>query len=327
MTAFQFIASIIGSIAWPIVIIVIVILLRVPLSQIISSLTLHKLTYKDWQIDFGQKIAKLTLTADDANIPDIVPVIEKTGEQDEQSEKTAQLENKAKELEMKFYELEERLDHTNAEQPHQEDGYKVYGAIGLELERQKLETEKLRFELEKALSALEIKSISNNEQINLLAESAPTGAVILAWSKLEQEIFSTTYRLMPNAPSASLKTPIFQHINLLLSHNYIDGETAKILGDMRILRNKAAHRNVAGEEITYDGAMEYVRLANRMIQLLSSLSNNQYKAGDKVRHDKFGEGVVLKSEMVNDTEFLDVQFAGKYGKKRLSMDFANLEKL
>src|SRR5260221_2523205 len=294
MTAFQFIASIIGSIAWPIVIIVIVILLRVPLSQIISSLTLHKLTYKDWQIDFGQKIAKLTLTADDANIPDIVPVIEKTGEQDEQSEKTAQLENKAKELEMKFYELEERLDHTNAEQPHQEDGYKVYGAIGLELERQKLETEKLRFELEKALSALEIKSISNNEQINLLAESAPTGAVILAWSKLEQEIFSTTYRLMPNAPSASLKTPIFQHINLLLSHNYIDGETAKILGDMRILRNKAAHRNVAGEEITYDGAMEYVRLANRMIQLLSSLSNNQYKAGDKVRHDKFGEGVVLK---------------------------------
>src|SRR5712692_780863 len=53
----------------------------------------------------------------------------------------------------------------------------------------------------------------------------------------------------------------------------------------------------------------------------------QYKAGDRVRHDKFGDGIVLKSEMVNDTEFLDVQFAGKHGKKRLSMDFANLEKL
>ncbi|HLQ11173.1 MAG TPA: ATP-dependent helicase [Ktedonobacteraceae bacterium] len=53
----------------------------------------------------------------------------------------------------------------------------------------------------------------------------------------------------------------------------------------------------------------------------------QYKAGDRVRHDKFGDGIVLKSELVNDTEFLDVQFAGKHGKKRLSMDFAKLEKL
>src|SRR6266487_256431 len=53
----------------------------------------------------------------------------------------------------------------------------------------------------------------------------------------------------------------------------------------------------------------------------------QYKAGDRVRHDKFGEGIVLKSEVVNDTEFLDIQFAGKHGKKRLSMDFAKLEKL
>src|SRR6266536_156341 len=52
----------------------------------------------------------------------------------------------------------------------------------------------------------------------------------------------------------------------------------------------------------------------------------QYKAGDRVRHDKFGEGIVLKSEVVNDTEFLDIQFAGKHGKKRLSMDFAKLEK-
>jgi DNA helicase II / ATP-dependent DNA helicase PcrA len=53
----------------------------------------------------------------------------------------------------------------------------------------------------------------------------------------------------------------------------------------------------------------------------------QFKPGDRVRHDKFGEGVILKSEMVQDTEFVDVQFQGKHGKKRLSMDFANLEKL
>ncbi len=53
----------------------------------------------------------------------------------------------------------------------------------------------------------------------------------------------------------------------------------------------------------------------------------QFKSGDKVRHDKFGEGLVLKSEMVSGSEFVEVQFQGKHGKKQLSMDFAKLEKL
>src|SRR6185312_15386483 len=53
----------------------------------------------------------------------------------------------------------------------------------------------------------------------------------------------------------------------------------------------------------------------------------QYKSGDRVRHDKFGEGIVLKSEMESGTEFVEVQFQGKFGKKSLSMDFAKLEKL
>ena len=51
----------------------------------------------------------------------------------------------------------------------------------------------------------------------------------------------------------------------------------------------------------------------------------QFKAGDKVRHDMFGEGIILKSEMDRGTEFVEVQFKGKNGKKRLSMDFAKLE--
>jgi DNA helicase-2/ATP-dependent DNA helicase PcrA len=53
----------------------------------------------------------------------------------------------------------------------------------------------------------------------------------------------------------------------------------------------------------------------------------QYKAGDHVRHNTFGEGLILKSEMEGNTEFVEVQFQGKHGKKRLSMDFAHLEKI
>ncbi len=53
----------------------------------------------------------------------------------------------------------------------------------------------------------------------------------------------------------------------------------------------------------------------------------QFKAGQRVRHSLFGEGVILKSEMEAGTEFVEVQFQGRHGKKRLSMDFAKLEKI
>ncbi|BCL81979.1 DNA helicase [Ktedonobacteria bacterium brp13] len=52
-----------------------------------------------------------------------------------------------------------------------------------------------------------------------------------------------------------------------------------------------------------------------------------FKAGERVHHNMFGDGIILKSEMESGTEFVEVQFQGKHGKKRLSMDFAKLEKL
>src|SRR5579863_9576351 len=53
----------------------------------------------------------------------------------------------------------------------------------------------------------------------------------------------------------------------------------------------------------------------------------QFQPGDRVLHDKFGEGVILKSIMEQGTEFVEVQFHDKIGKKHLSLDFAKLEKL
>ena len=53
----------------------------------------------------------------------------------------------------------------------------------------------------------------------------------------------------------------------------------------------------------------------------------QFQPGERVSHSIFGAGIVLKSEMEQQTEFVEVQFQGKHGKKRLSMDFAKLEKL
>jgi DNA helicase-2/ATP-dependent DNA helicase PcrA len=52
-----------------------------------------------------------------------------------------------------------------------------------------------------------------------------------------------------------------------------------------------------------------------------------YHPGEQVRHAIFGDGIVLKSEIQEQSEFVEVQFKGKHGKKRLSMDFARLEKI
>jgi len=59
----------------------------------------------------------------------------------------------------------------------------------------------------------------------------------------------------------------------------------------------------------------------------SKPKSQQFKPGERVRHDQFGEGIILKSEMEQNTEFVEVQFQGKHGKKRLSLDFAKLEKI
>ena len=54
---------------------------------------------------------------------------------------------------------------------------------------------------------------------------------------------------------------------------------------------------------------------------------NQRKSGDRVRHLTFGEGIVLSSEIVEDIEFVEVQFQEKFGEKRLPMSTPILEKL
>lgn len=53
----------------------------------------------------------------------------------------------------------------------------------------------------------------------------------------------------------------------------------------------------------------------------------RFKAGERVHHNMFGDGIILKSEMESGAEFVEVQFQGQHGRKRLSVDFARLEKL
>ncbi len=52
----------------------------------------------------------------------------------------------------------------------------------------------------------------------------------------------------------------------------------------------------------------------------------RFKIGDRVRHAKFGEGIVVETELTRDDQEVKVAFAG-IGVKRLSVNLARLEKL
>jgi uncharacterized protein YutE (UPF0331/DUF86 family) len=57
MSVLQFIASLVNSLAWPIVVIVLVFILRAPLTTVL--LTLTRLKYKDLELDFGRELKQL----------------------------------------------------------------------------------------------------------------------------------------------------------------------------------------------------------------------------------------------------------------------------
>jgi DNA helicase-2/ATP-dependent DNA helicase PcrA len=59
----------------------------------------------------------------------------------------------------------------------------------------------------------------------------------------------------------------------------------------------------------------------------SSVHRSPFKAGMKVRHARLGEGIVLTSEVVEGTTFVEVHFKASAGKNRLSMDFDRLERV
>ena len=85
------------------------------------------------------------------------------------------------------------------------------------------------------------------------------------------------------------------------------------------LANKLSINQLATQAALPSSVKSEPRLLKSKIQ--------QYRPGDKIRHDVFGEGMVLKSEMEQGGEFIEVQFLGNIGKKRLSVVVEKLEKL
>lgn len=68
MDAFQFLAAVIGVIAWPATVIFLVFILRKPVGQVL--LTLTKLKYKDLELDFGRELKQIE---EQAKAIDVLP--------------------------------------------------------------------------------------------------------------------------------------------------------------------------------------------------------------------------------------------------------------
>ncbi|MCK5428456.1 MAG: ATP-binding domain-containing protein, partial [Anaerolineales bacterium] len=62
--------------------------------------------------------------------------------------------------------------------------------------------------------------------------------------------------------------------------------------------------------------------------LLGSTSHKGFlKAGDKVRHETFGDGIIVASFPAKDDQEITVAFKGGVGLKRMMVSMANLKKI
>jgi DNA helicase-2/ATP-dependent DNA helicase PcrA len=52
----------------------------------------------------------------------------------------------------------------------------------------------------------------------------------------------------------------------------------------------------------------------------------QFKPGDRVHHEKFGDGIVIRTELTRDDEEVSVAFA-RFGEKRISLSLATLQRV
>jgi DNA helicase-2/ATP-dependent DNA helicase PcrA len=78
------------------------------------------------------------------------------------------------------------------------------------------------------------------------------------------------------------------------------------------------------QQATNWGGVYPTRAATSIPTRASSERAPQYRAGQHVRHAKFGDGIVIASKVRGDDEEIDISFTG-YGIKRLSANLAHLE--
>lgn len=196
----QFIASLIKSLAWPTVLVILATLLRVELRHLL--LTLTQLKYKDLELKFGRELRRTIEEAKEAKVIDISPQRPKTIAPAKRD--SSQLLTEAAELAQRF----------------------------------------------------------------------PEPAVAVGWQAIEDELSQAVMRLAIS-PGPPLDNSARKNAELLKAQNLIDQPTIDLLNRMRNLRNMAVHGGYGGSAVTTDEAIEFLALAEGVVQKLRGLTRNR----------------------------------------------------
>lgn len=141
----------------------------------------------------------------------------------------------------------------------------------LDFQRLKEQAERVQAtELQTPRPRADRRLASFEDQLLATVESAPSAAVLLAWTGVEASLSSAVARLAVSPDAPSYRSPL-HNIEALKGSSKITRDQESLLNGMRMLRNKLAHDPSATSNISEDQALSYAVAALELIQVLESL--------------------------------------------------------
>ncbi|WP_305074374.1 DUF4145 domain-containing protein [Propionivibrio sp.] len=141
-----------------------------------------------------------------------------------------------------------------------------YKDLELDFDKVKQQAEGLHLEVAQEPAIIESPVFTSLEdQILDAVESAPSAAILLAWSGLETAVAAAVSRLAGSPDSASHRS-IVHNIEMLIRNGRLSKKHGKLLQEMRTLRNKIAHEQNSVLSISQDQALNYANTAIDLIK-------------------------------------------------------------
>ena len=109
-------------------------------------------------------------------------------------------------------------------------------------------------------SPLELREAKASKLVSSLADISPSSAIIEAWKGLEQSARNKVKELMPKGET--FRNPLQRPIEYLEFKGALIPSTAIATGELRLLRNEAAHADV--DDISKEDVIQYATAANRI---------------------------------------------------------------
>jgi len=115
------------------------------------------------------------------------------------------------------------------------------------------------------------------------------------------------------------------HLYLVIPLNRSAYGYSEPVEESRFMKDIPGHLVVESGRTVRSARLPYPSRADRWeTSKAASILQPQYRAGARVKHPVWGEGMVLKSQLQDDDEIVDIFFAG-VGLKRVSASLAKLE--